>query len=1054
MPKSLSTYILLACSLLATLGFTLTALKRLHIDTDIVRSMPGQEQVMRDAMEIFANHPVHDQVAVDLDLGIAAPDELVATGQILEEKMRASGLFAEVGNRELSGLIPELLAQLPPQLPHLFSREELEQDIAPRLEPHAVEARIQELTRSFQGLEGIGQAEFAATDPLGLRELILAKLAPLAPTLQAKFYRGHLISTDDRHLLLTARPIQPGSNTEQARLLAQFFHEVEEELLEPYRARNLEPRLTPVGAYRAALDNEEIIRHDVQLALLLSSAGIALLLLFTFPRPLLGLLSLLPSMVGTAAALFVYSLFFDSISILVMGFGGALISITVDFGITYLLLLDRPHSTQGQAVANEVRAIGGRVALLTTVCAFLLLSLSGFPMFAELGIFTALGFLGTYFYVMVVFPRIFPQMPPGPDRPLPLRHLVRWLGSRGKAGAIAAALLFICLLPFARPVFHISLQDMSSVRAETRAAETQFTQIWGDMSGRVYLMARAENLAVLQETNDVLLQRLEKDMQAGRISSAFSPSMLFPGPQRSSANLEAWHSFWTPERTESLRDMLDRAGQKAGFTQDAFAPFLQLLVPGYRPEAPLLPAAFLRLFAVNQTSGQERGQGDYIQFISLQTGKAYEPDSFFARYQDLARIFDGPYFAKRLGEILFAVFLKGLVFIVAMVAFFHLLFSLSLRLTALTLLPPFFAFICTLGTLHLIGHPLDIPALMLAIIIFGMGDDYAVYTVYGYQWYRKAKHPSYLLVRTTVFMAAFSSLIGFGVLCFAEHSLLRSVGLTAVLGIAYSLIGAALLLPPLLKHVFDEGAAVIPLPLTAPLNKRVLHRYRLLEAYPRIFARCKLAFDPMFPELPGLLAPYKDKIHSIYDIGCGFGLPACWCLEYFPGSRLFGIDPDADRVRVAALAAGRQGHIQQGWAADDPFLPEPVDLVLIMDVLHYLDDAALATTLHQARRCLAAGGTMLIRHSQNPQGRRSWRWHLEDKRVRLAGHQTFYRNPQHLAELVHNMGFVVLVSALTQTDRELAWLLCRRPAASEPVPITESTTEQVGQRKNAGLMKK
>ena len=106
-------------------------------------------------------------------------------------------------------------------------------------------------------------------------------------------------------------------------------------------------------------------------ALLLSTFGIALLLLFTFPRPWLGLLSLVPSLVGTAAALFVYSLIFRSVSILVLGFGGALISITVDYGISYLLLLDRRHETHGKAVARELQSIGGRIALLTT-CYFCL----------------------------------------------------------------------------------------------------------------------------------------------------------------------------------------------------------------------------------------------------------------------------------------------------------------------------------------------------------------------------------------------------------------------------------------------------------------------------------------------------------------------------------------------------------------------------------------------------------------------------------------------------------------------------------------------------------
>lgn len=1014
--------LLLAASVLVAAGLTLGALKRLHIDTDIVRSMPDRERVMRDALEIFTNHPVHDRVAVDIAMDTPAPDQLVALGRELEARMRASGLFAEVGSQELGVALPELLRRIPQDLPFLLSRAELEQEVAPRLEAAAVARRVEALARSLHGMEGIGQAGLVATDPLNLRELVFARLAPLAPGAGARFYRGGILSADGTHLLVSARPRQPGSDTEQARQLAQFFAEAEQALRASHRGQTPEPRLTVVGAHRAALDNEEIIRHDVQLALLLSTAGIGLLLFFTFPRPLLGVLALLPSLVGTAAAFFVYSLFFDSISILVLGFGGALISITVDFGITYLLLLDRPHATSGREVAHELRMIGGRMALLTTAGAFLVLSGSGFPMFRELGVFTALGFAGTYLYVTLIFPRIFARMPPGPERPLPLRRLVQWLGSRGWTGALVALALFCVLLPFARPVFHISLQDMSSVRAATREDEARFSATWGDGGGRVYLMTRAETLAALQRQNDILLQRVEEDMQAGRIHSAFVPSMLFPGPKRSSANLRDWRAFWTPERVALLQKGLAEAGEKAGFARDAFVPFFRLLQIGSVSAHPEPPPALLPLLSIRPA---DDGQGGYIQFIGLQPDTAYAPAALFQRYSDSASIFDGPYFAQRLGEILFGTFLRGLALIVAMVALFHLLFSLNPRLTALTLLPPLFAFVCTLGTLWLIGHPLDIPALMLAIIIFGMGDDYAVYTVYGYQWFRDDQSPSYLLVRTTVFMAAASSLIGFGVLCFAEHSLLRSVGLTSVLGIGYSLVGACLLLPPLLRRHFDARTALPP-PARVSLHQRIRHRYRLLEPYPRIFVRCKLRLDPMFHDLPRLLTPYAETIRSVYDIGCGFGVPACWFLEYFPGSRVFGLDPDAGRVRIAALATGDQGCVRRGRATDRPDLPEPVDVVLLLDMVHYLDEAALAETLAQARDCLVAEGLVLIRHSQRPQGHRSWRWHLEDGRVRLGGWQTFYRSPDRLAAVTEALGFVVLYSALTEADPELAWLLCRK----------------------------
>lgn len=60
----------------------------------------------------------------------------------------------------------------------------------------------------------------------------------------------------------------------------------------------------------------------------------------------------------------------------------------------------------------------------------------------------------------------------------------------------------------------------------------------------------------------------------------------------------------------------------------------------------------------------------------------------------------------------------------------------------------------------------------------------------AYQRYGGPESSSFARIKLTVMLAAASTLIGFGVLCFAEHTLLRSAGVTFFLGIGYSLIGA------------------------------------------------------------------------------------------------------------------------------------------------------------------------------------------------------------------------------------------------------------------------
>ena len=80
--------------------------------------------------------------------------------------------------------------------------------------------------------------------------------------------------------------------------------------------------------------------------MLFSTVAVALLLLGAFPG-LYRASGASARMRRHHVCVFVYSFFRQSISLLAVGFGGAIVSFTVDYGIAYLLFLDRPRETRG-----------------------------------------------------------------------------------------------------------------------------------------------------------------------------------------------------------------------------------------------------------------------------------------------------------------------------------------------------------------------------------------------------------------------------------------------------------------------------------------------------------------------------------------------------------------------------------------------------------------------------------------------------------------------------------------------------------------------------------
>ncbi len=999
----------------------------IRLETDILASLPRRDPVLAAAHRIVPHLPGQNRLIVDCAISGGDRNALVAAAGLIEAGLRESGLFREVGTGRMEELFPALVGHAASHLPLLFDREQLEAQVAPLLAPSDVRRILAEDLQALQGLEGIGQADLVSRDPLGLRNLVLSRMAQLIPSKDAQLHQGKIISRDGTHALVIAELTGAATDAAYARQIPPLIVALEQKL-NSGQAGGVRFTLTPVGAYRAALDNETAARRDMRTAILLTTVGIAALLVVTFPRPLIGLLALLPSAAGAVFSLLICSFFFPSLSILAVSFGGAIMAFTVDLGLTYLLFLDRPCEVSGRQAAREVQS-GEVLAALTTIGAFLLLLVSEFRVLAEIGLFAALGVAFTYGFVHWVFPRLFPVMPPAlRHRGARLGRLLDGIALRGgRVKLAAAALFFTAMLFFARPVFLVDISAMNSLSPESVAAEQTLQRVWGDLTSRVTVMIEGATLSQLQAKSDRLAEMVRRDRDRGVLGAAFLLADLYPGEELAGRRAADWRAFWTPGRVAALEREFGQTGKELGFARGAFTPFLAQLA-GPPPAAVPVPERLWGLLGI-------AAEGAAVFQVALVTpGPAYDAEAFFARYAaaDLASIFDAGLFSRRLGEVLVTLFSEIAVITAAGIVLVVVFFFLDWRLTLIVLSPVLFALVATLGSLKLLGRPIDIPGIMLWIVIMGMGIDYGIYYTCAYQRYLDERHPSLTLIRQAMFLAGATTLIGFGVLALAEHAVLRSIGLTSLLGIAYSLAGAFLIVPPLVK------AALVPADLPAEHlsagsprhSERTLLRYRTVETTPRLFARGKLRLDPMFPRLAGFL---KDP-RRILDVGCGYGVPSAWLMELFPAATVSGIDPDGERVRVAGRAWGSRGEVRVGRAPALGGLPGGADTALVLDVIHMLADTELRETLAVLNEKLVPGGRLVLRVTIPAGGRRPWMGRIEEFRLKLRHIAPRYRGRDLLEAMIAGAGFRIVTVERAAPQSEQFWLIADRRASAGGTP--------------------
>ncbi len=147
--------------------------------------------------------------------------------------------------------------------------------------------------------------------------------------------------------------------------------------------------------------------------------------------------------------------------------------------------------------------------------------------------------------------------------------------------------------------------------------------------------------------------------------------------------------------------------------------------------------------------------------------------------------------------------------------------------------------------------------------------------------------------------------------------------------------------------------------------------YRSAGRFAWRFARGKLGMDPVFRHLVsrGLIAPRAQ----VLDIGCGQGLLASllraaaahshWPTDWAPaphGARVTGIELMPRDVERARRALGETA--AEFVCGDMRHTPFPAcDIVVILDVLHYIDIAEQNRVLERVRTALGSSGRLLLR---------------------------------------------------------------------------------------------
>ena len=1009
--------------------------RRLKLNEDFTDMLPMSVPAIAEQVEALKHVRQADRLFVDIQTTALEPERLTQAADQMHAALREIPELSDFRYDIEATDMRDMFEQLQAQLPVLLNANELH-ELEVRLQTPALEQRLAWMKKAMSQPQGLMLKEVAQTDPAGLGDVVSLRLRALQAGIgDAHIVAGRITSADGRHILISAVPDFRPSELRRSAPLMSAVLSAARKVETQFPAGSVHIAIT--GAHRVALDNATMIREDSTRTSVIATIAVALLMFAAYRRRWLALLGLAPTVFGVLGALLAFHFTGDVVSAIAIGCGSILIGVTVDYGIYVLYHMDDSPSANRLQLAQAVAQLAPALTFgaLTTMAAFFVMFFSPVSGHRQLGLFGVVGVALAAVFALVVLPLFIPVGAAGSGRKLPLtkvmQHLFDWRDHRALV-VLPLLLLFsgLCVAGMVRLRFDGDLARLNGVTTETRRDDDLVREVWGKaLSLTTVVVTGASREEALQKNEQVCA--VMRTLQEQRVIDSFSSiAPLFPSEQTRRSNFRDWQAFWTEERRSDLSHSLASAAGSLGFRTNAFNPFLERLASPAPPPDSLAGAAS----ALNRLLSDYWSEKDgNISICTLV--KAPDRRSFLRLREAVLKETPGALLLNkaaltdeiaRVAKSVLPVF--GVLVAVLNALLLFLLLG-RLELVLITLLPMAAGVFWTLGTLGLLGLPIDMSNFIFVIFVIGVGGDYSLFMVMAELEPLRGYTKRTASTGGAVTICALTALFGVGVLVLARHPALFSVGLTALLGISFSLLATLFLVPPCMRWIGTRSScggsrrepaltsskekmngltsAATSIPNLSSKRQEVSRLYRYQGPYVTQFVYWKMKTDPLFKAVEAT-APVRGRI---LDLGCGYGIVSHWLMLFAPERTVSGVDFDADKIRVAQATARCNPRVAFERRDILEWAEYPVcDCVLLCDVLHYFPRELKAEVLRKVFQALRPGGCLIVRDAcaeeTSRHGRVAW---AEKWAVRFGQNKTrhglHFENEETHLTLLREAGF-------------------------------------------------
>lgn len=646
---------------------------------------------------------------------------------------------------------------------------------------------IKNVASQLSSINSIFLKNHLLNDPLGVTHNKLNQLRVNSDSSTLRNQDGLLVNTAQKQALIKAQLIDENAS-------ANDLLSIEQELL------NLKSKLHSRGIevdyfapFLFANANARTIKKDTKTTLLITVILLVILLLYYYKNLGVSLFFIVSVILSSIFGLGVTSLFLNEISGLAIAASSVLLGIIVDYSFHIIT-----HYSKELDIRDTIKTVSKPLLIgsFTTVVAFASLMMTESGILKDFGLLALCTLTCAALVNLIILPQIIDLIK------LKIKTTKRNTASKiprfFKRLVFAAALVSCVLFMFSPPkvTFDKDITKLGYYPENLIELEERITGLNPKTQKRLVLFNEDESLDSAIQESKLLFDELSlmKTVGVSQISSVASFAM---NPHESNVKSKEWNEFWKPKR-DSVRFWIDKSALEFGFNEGIFSAFSNSL-----DDVTPIPSTSMSLLEDLELDHLITQSGEKYRVATSVVVLKDSLDTIKARINSLngVFIFDTSELASSLLSSVRADFNYLLIFTTLLVFMSLLLIYGRIELALFSFLPMVLIWIWVLYIAQIFGINFNLVNVLLATIIFGLGDDYSIFVTDGLLKKYKSNEDTLKTFRRAIVLSALTTTIGTGALYFAVHPGINSIAVLSVVGML-SIILVTMVVQPVIFDIF------------------------------------------------------------------------------------------------------------------------------------------------------------------------------------------------------------------------------------------------------------